>query len=212
MITFIYTILSKNDYIRYRINSFRVNGKVFDYKITLMFDYNQKIELENIKKVFDSILSNNKKIETLNIEPTNTNKSLTKYYYRDIFSNVTFSIDRDNANVYIDLYGGITYKNITEIVRFLVLDLLDDDTFTKKIFFNRAELRLDSRNSEFKISNLILNDNIEKYKIMESYINIEVDKNTDLKIDNGVIHMNSINKSSFFKSYEKIKSIIIISI
>ncbi|MBX9179712.1 hypothetical protein HCG68_01895 [Paeniclostridium sordellii] len=212
IITFTYTIMSKSEYIRYRINSLRVNGKVFDYKITLMFDYKQEIDLENIKEAFDNVLSNYKKIKILNIEATNTNKSFTKYYYRDIFSNINFYLDRENNNLYIDLYGGITYKSITELVKFLVLDLLDENNFTKKLFFNRVELRLDSRNSEFKISNLILNDNIEKYKIMESYINIEVDENTDLKIDNGVIHMNSINKNSFFKSYEKIKSIIIISI
>lgn len=212
IITFIYTILSKSDYIRYKINSFIINSKVFDYKVTLMFEYDQNIELANIKKIFDSTLLNDRKIEKLNIEPLDTKKSIAKYYYRDIFSNVTFSIDRDYKTLHIDLYGGITYKSITELVKFLILDLLGDDIFTKKIFFKRAELRLDARNSELKMSNLILNENIEKYKIMQSNINIEVDKNTDLKIENGVIYMNSINKSSFFKSYDKIKSIIIISI
>lgn len=204
--------MSKSEKIRYIINSLRIKNKIFDFKTTLIFDYKQDIQLDDIKKDFDKTLSKYKKIKVLNIEPTNTKKSLIKYYYRDIFLNVTFSVDRENKNLFIDLYGGITYKNIIDIVKFLVLEFLDRDLISKKLSFNRVNLRLDSRSSELKMSNLILNDNIEKYKINESYINIEIDENTDLDINNGVICIDSIRKNSFLTSVEKIKSIIILSI
>ena len=164
--------MSKSEKIRYIINSLRIKNKIFDFKTTLIFDYKQDIQLDDIKKDFDKTLSKYKKIKVLNIEPTNTKKSLIKYYYRDIFLNVTFSVDRENKNLFIDLYGGITYKNIIDIVKFLVLEFLDRDLISKKLSFNRVNLRLDSRSSELKMSNLILNDNIEKYKINESYINL----------------------------------------
>lgn len=204
--------MSKSEKIRYIINSLRIKNKIFDFKVTLVFDYKQEIQLEDIKKGFDITLSKYKKIKDLDIEPTNTKKSLIKYYYRNIFSNVTFSLDRENKNLFIELYGGITYKNITDIVKFLVLEFLDGDLISKKLSFNRVNLRLDSRSSELKMSNLILNDNIEQYKINESYINIEIDENTDLNINNGVIYIDSIRKNSFLTSVEKIKSIIILSI
>ncbi len=204
--------MSKSEKIRYIINSLRIKNKIFDFKVTLVFDYKQEIQLEDIKKDFDITLSKYKKIKDLDIEPTNTKKSLIKYYYRNIFSNVTFSLDRENKNLFIELYGGITYKNITDIVKFLVLEFLDGDLISKKLSFNRVNLRLDSRSSELKMSNLILNDNIEQYKINESYINIEIDENTDLNINNGVIYIDSIRKNSFLTSVEKIKSIIILSI
>lgn len=212
VITFIYTIMSKSEKIRYIINSVRIKNKIFDFKMTVMFDYKQEIILEDIKKDFDDILSKYKKIKVLNIEPTNTKKSIIKYYYRDIFSNVTFSLDRESKKLFVDLYGGVTYKNITDLVKLLVLDFLDRDLDSRKILFSRVNLRLDSRNSDLKMSNLVLNDNIEKYKIIESYINIEVDENADLKIDNGVIYIDSIRKNSFLQAFEKIKGIIILSI
>ena len=138
------------------------------------------------------------------INPTYIRKTAIKYYYKNVHSNLELRFNDYDNDLIIELDGGIKYSELNKLIK--SIENVFVDNLLKDVKLKRIELCINLERSRLKVSDRFNIDS--NYNVNSMLIDINIDKNTSLKITEEDISIDSITSSGFFSAYKELTKLL----
>ncbi|WP_338729376.1 hypothetical protein [Clostridium perfringens] len=205
VITFIETFISNSKLYIPMLNNLILKIKNYDYKLTIQFKTNKSVvDLNLYKDIIESSIFNNMNMSKKVINPTYIRKTSIKYYYKNVHSNLELRFNDYDNDLIIELDGGIKYSELNKLIK--SIENVFVDNLLKDVKLKRIELCINLERSRLKVSDRFNIDS--NYNVNSMLIDINIDKNTSLKITEEDISIDSITSSGFFSAYKELTKLL----